>query len=189
MPDASFCSHWNALAPAPLTANVRPPATHYMADQAFNKTPNEEDVKRLAKADEMVLAIKIYREIHNVGVKLAKEAVEKLADLPRPLPRISTLALSPETQRRLEILFHVENRSEAMRLLVEECGNNVPFCEDSNERDMERIRFAALKLSGGDLSRLREAVELAKIDWRDLLVAAGFGDDVRAHEHWIPITV
>jgi hypothetical protein len=158
-------------------------------NQAFNKTPTEEDVKRLAKAGEMVLAIKMYREIHNVGVKCAKEAVEKLADLPRSIPRISTLALSPETQRRLEILFHQEHRAEAIRLLVEECGNNLPFCEHSNERDLERFRFAALKLSGGDLSRLRDAVELAKIDWRDLLVAAGFADDTQAHEHWIPITV
>jgi hypothetical protein len=29
-------------------------------------------------------------------------------------------------------------------------------------------------------------VELAKIDSRDVLVAAGFGNDVRAHESWFP---
>jgi len=33
---------------------------------------------------------------------------------------------------------------------------------------------------------LLEAIELAKADWRDLLMAAGFGEDVRAHEFWIP---
>jgi hypothetical protein len=153
-----------------------------------NQIPTEDDVKRLAKAGQKNLAIEMYRQIHNVGCKQANDAVEELADLPRSFPRISTLALSPETQRRLEILFREEQRAEATRLLVEECGSNLPFCRDSTARGLERIRFATLKLSGGDLSSLREAVELAKLDWRDLLCAAGFGDDTQAHKRWIPMT-
>jgi hypothetical protein len=51
---------------------------------------------------------------------------------------------------------------------------------------LERYRYAALKLSGGDLGRLRQAIELAKSDWRDLLVAAGFAENVRAHKNWNP---
>jgi len=51
---------------------------------------------------------------------------------------------------------------------------------------MDRIRFAALKLSKGDLERLQEAVRLAKIDWRDLLVAAGFANDINIHQSWLP---
>ena len=43
----------------------------------------------------------------------------------------------------------------------------------------ERIRAAIVLLANGDLSRFREAVELAKTDWRDVLVAAGL-----AHEDW-----
>ena len=155
----------------------------------FNETSTEEEVVRLAQAGEMVLAIMMYRRIHGVGLKLAKEAVEKLAGLPGSLPRTSTLALSPEAQRRVEILFREKHRAGVIRLLIEECGNNLPFCENSNERDLERIRFAALKLSAGDVVRLRDAVGLARIDWRDLLVAAGFGDDPQAHEHWTPDTV
>ncbi len=96
--------------------------------------------------------------------------------------------LSPETQRRLEILFREEHRAEAARLLAEECGNNLPFLEKLDERGLERVRFAALKLSEGDLTKLRRAVEVAKEDWRDLLVAAGFGHDTRAHEQWFPTT-
>jgi hypothetical protein len=95
-------------------------------------------------------------------------------------------ALSVETQRRLEILFREDDRAEATRLLVEECGNNLPSCEDADEQDLERIRFAALKLSGGDLARLTKAVQSAKCDWRDLLGAAGFGYDTQAHKRWIP---
>ena len=57
---------------------------------------------------------------------------------------------------------------------------------ESAAAGLERIRFAALKLSNGDLGELRQAVQIAGIDWRDVLVAAGFGHDLRAHERWFP---
>jgi hypothetical protein len=50
---------------------------------------------------------------------------------------------------------------------------------------LERVRFAALKLSEGNMEKLHRAVKLAKADWRDLLVAAGFADSVHAHKHWV----
>ena len=94
--------------------------------------------------------------------------------------------LSPETQRRLDALFVGAARQTAADLLITRCGTNLPFCEESDARGLERIRFAALKLSNGDLGELRRAVEIAQIDWRDVLVAAGFAHDVRAHEVWFP---
>ena len=39
--------------------------------------------------------------------------------------------------------------------------------------DSERIQFAILKLAQGDLNEFDKAFELATIDWRDVLVAAG----------------
>jgi hypothetical protein len=42
-----------------------------------------------------------------------------------------------------------------------------------------------LKLSAGNIDKLKAAIELAKTDWRDLLVAAGFADDTTAHKRWI----
>jgi hypothetical protein len=39
----------------------------------------------------------------------------------------------------------------------------------------QRFQFAVLKLSEGKMDKLDEAIELAKVDWRDLLAAAGFG--------------
>ena len=95
-------------------------------------------------------------------------------------------SISPETQRRLDILFCQEDRAEAARLLAKECGNNLPFLEKLDVQGLERFQFAALKLSGGDLSQLRKAIELAKTDWRDLLMAAGFGEDTRSHAYWMP---
>ena len=93
--------------------------------------------------------------------------------------------LSPETRRRVEMVFHGEDARIAAEMLEGECGNNVPFCEEYDSAQMERIRFAALKVSEGKLETLREAVELAKIDWRDLLMWAGFGNNVNAHKRWL----
>lgn len=94
--------------------------------------------------------------------------------------------LSPGTRERLEALFAPNERGEATRLLVEACGNDLPSCGHLDPVGLERIRFAALKRSGGSLPRLHEAVRLAQVDWRDLLVFEGFGHDVHAHETWWP---
>jgi hypothetical protein len=94
--------------------------------------------------------------------------------------------LSPETQRRVNLLFRPEEQNIVATLLITECGNNLPFLEKSNEYELERIRFATLKLSDGNLDMLREAIEMAKSDWRDLLMAAGFAYDVTEHSRWLP---
>ena len=37
----------------------------------------------------------------------------------------------------------------------------------------ERVHLAVLKLSGGDIAAFRRHLALARLDWRDTLVAAG----------------
>ena len=96
------------------------------------------------------------------------------------------LRLSSETEWRVTFLFPRDQREQARTMLQDECGNNLPFCQNQNESEMERIRFAALKLSGGNLNRLQKAVQFAKKDWRDLLIAAGFADDINIHRSWVP---
>jgi hypothetical protein len=93
--------------------------------------------------------------------------------------------LSPKTEQHIAALFPQHLRSEAAELLVHHCDNNLPFCEKSDEFELERVRFAALKLSRGEIVRLREAIKLAQEDWRDLLVAVGFGN-LGAHKEWSP---
>src|SRR3982750_2423238 len=94
--------------------------------------------------------------------------------------------LSPETLRRLNILFAPEDRERATALLYEQCGNNLPFLDKLDMYALERFRFAALKYSDGNLSQLERAVKLAQRDWRDLLMAAGFANDLEAHRKWEP---
>lgn len=94
--------------------------------------------------------------------------------------------LSERTVELIKKVFPEETREEAEELLKLECAENIPFCEDHNEFQMERIRFSVLKLSEGKIDKLVSAIELAQIDWRDLLVAAGFAHDTEAHENWVP---
>ena len=99
-----------------------------------------------------------------------------------------TPELSKHTLNYLAIMFEGEDRELAAQLLLEKCGNNLPGLENLDAVQLERFRFAALKVSGGQLAKLEGAVRLAQTDWRDLLVVAGFAEDLRAHEAWAPGT-
>jgi len=100
---------------------------------------------------------------------------------PEPEPAIST-----ETQRRIDLLFPPWQRQQVATLLATQCANNLPFLESLSATELERYQFAALKLSNGTIEGLQKAIEVANSDWRDLLVAAGFGHSVRVHEKWLP---
>jgi len=100
---------------------------------------------------------------------------------------VSPVPLSLEAERRIDTLFPHDQREQVRILLKEECGDNLPLLpKGRDEAYYDRFRFAALKLSGGDMERLQKAVELANLDWRDLLVAAGFANDTKAHQSWFP---
>lgn len=96
------------------------------------------------------------------------------------------MSLTAETSRRVAALFPQAEVGEVERLLVSECGSGHPSFEGSTPEHLERLRFAALKLSGGSIAELRRALALAREDWRDLLMAAGFGFSVDAHREWFP---
>ena len=74
------------------------------------------------------------------------------------------------------------------RPLAEQCGADLPLSAHMgpDPSGFDRICFAVLKLSGGDLERLRREIDGAHCDWRDTLMAAGFGRDIHAHLTWNP---
>ena len=84
----------------------------------------------------------------------------------------------------LDALFAAEDRPSARRLL----GQIQPglLAPGASREELARCRIAALKLSGGKVPRLKHAIALARLDYRDLLMAAGFGHDVRAHHRFDP---
>ncbi len=61
--------------------------------------------------------------------------------------------------------------SRRARELIERLGAELAMWREISEGD--RVERAALVFAGGDLDRLRSAVDLALRDWRDLLVAVG----------------
>jgi hypothetical protein len=79
----------------------------------------------------------------------------------------------------------VRQHAEVCDVLTRECGDELPLTgSPSSPRTHERIRFAVLKLSNGDLTKLRGLVHHGNVDWRDVLVWAGFGNSRTAHEEW-----
>ena len=89
-----------------------------------------------------------------------------------------------KTEQLINKYFAADEKDLVVYLLISECGNNLPFCEDSSPKELERIRFATIKLSNGDLNGFGSAIDLAKTDWKDLLVYAEFADDQNAHNTW-----
>src|SRR5215510_3878122 len=92
--------------------------------------------------------------------------------------------LTPLTTEVISHLFNSTTAPFVAQLLVDECGDNLPLYKPATPEGLERVRFAVLKISNGDQDKLLEAVLLAKRDWRDVLVWAGFGNDLEAHNQW-----
>jgi hypothetical protein len=100
------------------------------------------------------------------------------------MSRQRVTALTDMTLQVIRRLFADADRGLVADLLVQQCGANLPLTDLWETKDFERLRFAVLKLGDGDLVKLREAVRIAQIDWRDVLVAAGFGDSLQEHARW-----
>jgi hypothetical protein len=73
--------------------------------------------------------------------------------------------MSPRLQRRVRSDFPAAGSADEVERLV------------ADATDSERIQAAIVMWSRGDMSRLRDSLDLAAIDWRDVLVRAGLADD------------
>ena len=96
--------------------------------------------------------------------------------------------LTESVCKKIDALFPPETREAARKLIAEKCGANLPLSNKMgpDASGFDRIRFAFLKLSRGDLATLEREIAAANRDWRDTLVAAGFGEDIQAHLRWNP---
>jgi hypothetical protein len=93
--------------------------------------------------------------------------------------------LSNGTWDKIRRIFPRDQQQRAADLLRTQCGENLPLMRNGTPEGLERIRFAALKLSEGNIEKLERSIVLANKDWRDLLMTAGFGQ-LGAHLEWIP---
>jgi hypothetical protein len=93
-----------------------------------------------------------------------------------------SVELSAGLSQRIAMMFAPDEIALVSSLLTEECGPRLT----RHPVLLDRIRYAVLKLSGGDLAGLRKAIGIAQRDWRDALVWSGFGQSLDAHESWRP---
>jgi hypothetical protein len=96
------------------------------------------------------------------------------------------IEVNTDTRLRIHALFPESEWDSVERMLLTTCGDNLPLVDSTRVELAERIRFAVLKLSEGRVSELEHHIAIAAIDWRDTLVAAGFGHSVTAHKSWMP---
>ncbi|TAL30564.1 MAG: hypothetical protein EPN97_12165 [Alphaproteobacteria bacterium] len=96
------------------------------------------------------------------------------------------IPLTDDTKYRVRRLFSHADQPRAEKMLLETCGDTLPLVKSDNWAMAERIRFAVLKLSNGNIEELEKHIREAHIDWRDVLVAAEFAERVDAHKEWEP---
>jgi hypothetical protein len=106
--------------------------------------------------------------------------------LPRRTGEVALAQPSSETRAHVRALFEPAEVDQAEHMLISNCRPEQLGLRLDHTEALSRIRFAALRVSNGGLSELAEAISLSRIDWRDLLMAAGFADDVEAHLRWVP---
>lgn len=94
------------------------------------------------------------------------------------------IELSARQKFLLQKKFPAENFHQIRCRIEQNAGKTIPFCGNSRPSQLDRIRFAIIKLSDGCPSQLDKAIELAHNDWRSLLMSAEFGTDPHEHNHW-----
>ena len=91
-------------------------------------------------------------------------------------------SLRPLVTAAITALFAPGDRETVTEMLTEEC--NAERLYTSSKDLVERVQLAVLKSSNGEVDMFLTAAKLAQLDWRDVLMAAGFGNDVEAHLKW-----
>jgi len=97
---------------------------------------------------------------------------------------MSNVQLSANTLHLVRRIFPPREHALIIATLEARCGSGLPLWDSPTPEGLERIRFAVLKLSSGSVQEFERAIAIANADWRDVLVAAGFGSSVLAHRNW-----
>jgi len=96
----------------------------------------------------------------------AQNAFDAATGEPKPV------GLTSAVIEEVSCLFPVQEREDVENLLDRSCGRTLPFHRDSSAQKLEHIRLCVLRLSRGDVAKLRQWIEFANVDWRDVIYAA-----------------
>ena len=99
----------------------------------------------------------------------------------------NALHITLRTRHVLRVVFPPNLWERVEKTLVIDCGPEHVHSRDFDGEAMERIWLATLKLSDGSITAFENAVLLAQIDWRDVLLGSGFGSDLEAHIKWAAV--
>ena len=95
-----------------------------------------------------------------------------------------TIPLSARTKRVAAIILDETDRPRIEERLLAETSEGIPLWSELTPEGLERIRFAILKLISQNPENENLAFADARMDWRDLFVAAGFADSPDDHGRW-----
>jgi hypothetical protein len=141
------------------------------AQQEFDEaTKALAEANRAARAAGKVVSPDLLRAAERV--ELAHErlkAAQATADA-NILPQ-RTLRLPPVVLAKIRDSFPTSEQPDAIRILEVEFGGH-PTLRRFDNRELERIMLAVIKLAGTSLTLLRRNVDVAKVDWRDSINAA-----------------
>ena len=90
------------------------------------------------------------------------------------------------TKELINICCPALKQPEVSELLSRECSKSLPGVGDTPEwyELIDRIQLATIRGSAWQIEKIKESVSLAHLDWRDLLMGAGFGESLLAHKDW-----
>ena len=89
---------------------------------------------------------------------------------------LDTLAAMPRVSQRIEHRVRQDfGGASAEAVLNRLAAIDLPLLESEDGR--ERVQAAIVLLARGRRSAFEQQVALAEVDWRDVLVAAGLGND------------
>lgn len=100
------------------------------------------------------------------------DAAEKEFELATKGMPGTMVGLSKRVAKMVQRTFSLDQQPEARRLLEQKC---VLFVLTENTPEgLERNRLAVIKLAAGNLDELKKQIEVAKVDWRDVINPAEY---------------
>jgi hypothetical protein len=101
-----------------------------------------------------------------VALQEAQAAFDTVTGEPKPV------GLTPAVVGEISRQFPASARKQVEEMVDRSCGRTLPFQREATAQELEHIRLCVVRLSRGDHKKLREWIDLANVDWRDVLLAA-----------------
>ena len=92
--------------------------------------------------------------------------------------------IQPRVRQLVEKQCPPEMRAEVLDLLNDKCTASAFHIRDTAAQLLERIQMAIIRKSDWNPQFMATTIERDSVDFRDLLMARGFGHDTEAHIDW-----